>query len=113
MVIVNYKLSTSLSFSLKIFLSSPNVDSIFSKEKFCSCSAPRSRATQELSSLTVLSRSFHSLTRVSAFFIHSSETPLTLLYLSLRPATSTSAYLCVVILLAAVSAFKDGQVLET
>merc|ERR550532_3575639 len=99
-------LSTSLSFFLKMFLSSPNVDSIFSNEKFCSCSAPRSWVAQELSSLTVLSKSFHSLTRVSAFFIHSSETPLTLAYLALSAATSSSASLWVVILLAAVSAFS-------
>merc|ERR1719479_595876 len=74
----NYKFSTNFSFSLKIFLSSPSVDSIFSNENCCSPSAPRSFATHEFSSVTVLSRSFHSLTKVSAFFTHSSETPFTL-----------------------------------
>merc|ERR1719429_1011963 len=72
-----YKFSTSFSFSLKMFLSSPRVDSIFSREYCCSPSAPRSLATHELSSLTVLSRSFHSLTRVSTFLHQSSETALT------------------------------------
>ena len=59
-----YRFSTSLSFSLKMFLSSPRVDSIFSRENCCSPSL-RSSATQLLSSVTVLSRSLHSLTRVS------------------------------------------------
>merc|ERR1719362_406304 len=93
-----YRLSTSFSFSLKMFLSSPRVDSIFSREKFCSPSAPRSAATQELSSVTVLSSNCHSLTRVLHFAIHSSEIFLTFAYLSLSAATSSSASLCVVIL---------------
>merc|ERR1719362_556119 len=93
-----YRFSTSFSFSLKMFLSSPRVDSIFSREKFCSPSAPRSAATQELSSVTVLSSNCHSLTRVLHFFIHSSETSLTFTYLSLSSATSISASLWVVIL---------------
>merc|ERR1719210_2840917 len=103
-ILENYKFSTSFSFSLKMFLSSPNVDSIFSRENCCSPSAPLSFATHELSSVTVLSRSCHSLTRVSHFFIHSSATALTLAYLSLSAATSTSASLCVVILFAAAAA---------
>merc|ERR1719362_727891 len=93
-----YRFSTSFSFSLKMFLSSPRVDSIFSREKFCSPSAPRSAATQELSSVTGLSSNCHSLTRVSHFFIHSSDTSFTFAYLSLSSATSTSASLWVVIL---------------
>merc|ERR1712240_437698 len=76
-----YKFSTNFSFSLKIFFNSPRVDSIFSSEYCCSPSAPRSFATQELSSLTVLSRSFHSLTRVSSFLHPSSDTTLTFSYL--------------------------------
>merc|ERR1711863_102417 len=99
-----YRFSTSFSFSLKMFLSSPRVDSIFSSENCCSPSAPRSLATQEFNSVTVLSRSFHSLTRVSTFFIHSSETDFTFSYLSFNPATSSSASLCVVILFAAPAA---------
>jgi len=86
-----YKSSTSFSFCLKMFLSSPRVDSIFSRENCCSPSAPLSFATQELSSLTVLSSSFHSLTSVSTFLSHSSETDLTFSYLSLNSLTSTSA----------------------
>merc|ERR1712168_537025 len=96
-----YKFSTSFSFSLKMFLSSPRVDSIFSRENCCSLSAPWSLATHELRSLTVSSRSFHSLTRVSTFLHHSSETVLTPAYLSLSPATSSSASLWVVIFWAA------------
>merc|ERR1739838_765266 len=80
-----------------MFLSSPRVDSIFSREKFCSPSAPRSAATQELSSVTVLSSNCHSLTRVSHLAIHSSETAFTFTYLSLRAATSSSASLWEVI----------------
>merc|ERR1719150_2063612 len=99
-----YRFSTNFSFSLKMFLSSPRVDSIFSNENCCSPSAPRSFATQEFNSVTVLSRSFHSLTRVSTFFIHSSDTALTFSYRVFNPATSSSASLCVVILLAAPAA---------
>merc|ERR1719362_2520147 len=86
-----YRFSTSFSFSLKMFLSSPRVDSLFSREKFCSPSAPRSVATHELSSVTVLSSNCHSLTRVSHLAIHSSEISLTLAYLSLSAATSASS----------------------
>ena len=72
------RFSTSLSFSLKIFFNSPKVDSIFSSEKGDSDgAAPRSVAIHEFNSLTVLSSSFHSFTKVSDFFIHSSETTLT------------------------------------
>merc|ERR1712051_948730 len=88
---------TSFSFSLKMFLSSPRVDSIFSRENWFSPSEDLSLATQELSSVTVLSSRTHSFTRTSSFFIQVSETALTLLYLSLRPATSVSASVWVVI----------------
>merc|ERR1712117_102063 len=96
-----YRPSTSFSFCLKMFLSSPRVDSIFSRENWFSPSADLSLATQELSSVTVLSNRTHSLTRTSSFFTHASETALTLSYLSLRPATSASASACVVIFWAA------------
>merc|ERR1719227_23763 len=96
-----YKSSTSFSFCLKMFLSSPRVDSIFSRENWFSPSADLSLATQELSSVTVLSSSTHSLTRTSTFLTQVSETDLTLSYLSLSPATSSSASLCVVIFWAA------------
>merc|ERR1712000_750642 len=79
-----YRFSTSFSFSLKMFLSSPRVDSIFSRENWFSPSEDLSFATQELSSVTVLSSSVHSFRRISTFFTHSSETALTLLYLSFR-----------------------------
>merc|ERR1719407_370675 len=78
----NYKFSTSFSFSLKMFLSSPRVDSIFSRENWFSPSEVLSLATQVLSSVTVLSSRVHSLRRTSTFFTHSSLTALTLLYLS-------------------------------
>merc|ERR1719209_429420 len=71
-----------------MFLSSPRVDSIFSRENWFSPSEDLSLATQEFSSVTVLSSRVHSLRRTSTFFTHSSLTALTLLYLSLRPATS-------------------------
>merc|ERR1719309_1826390 len=61
-------------------------------------------ATQELSSVTVLSNSTHSFSRVFTFFTHSSETPLTLLYLSFNAATSESASACEVIFFEAASA---------
>merc|ERR1712102_249238 len=99
--LVLYKPSTSFSFCLKMFLSSPRVDSIFSKENWFSPSAVLSLATQELSSVTVLSRRTHSLTKTSTFLTQVSETDLTLSYLSLRPATSASASACVVIFWAA------------
>ena len=110
-----------------MFLSSPKVDSIFSSEKPASDSS-LSLATQEFSSLTVLSRSFHSFTKVSAFWIHSSDTFLTSWYLkwkwnkdewclysihqiyefnsylSFKTLTSSSASLCVVIFMLAPSA---------
>merc|ERR1719193_2063529 len=46
-----------------MFFNSPRVDSIFSRENWFSPSADLSFATQEFSSVTVLSRSTHSLTR--------------------------------------------------
>ena len=82
-----YRSSTSFSFCLKMFLSSPRVDSIFSRENWFSPSADLSLATQELSSVTVLSRRTHSLTRTSHFLTQVSEMPLTLSYLSFSPAT--------------------------
>merc|ERR1719422_672886 len=88
---VLYKPSTSFSFCLKMFFSSPRVDSIFSRENWFSPSADLSLATQELSSVTVLSSRTHSFTSTSSFFTQVSETALTLPYLSLRPATSASA----------------------
>merc|ERR1719422_237215 len=89
--LVLYKPSTSFSFCLKMFFSSPRVDSIFSRENWFSPSADLSLATQELSSVTVLSSRTHSFTSTSNFFTQVSETALTLPYLSLRPATSASA----------------------
>merc|ERR1719400_1476528 len=86
-----YRSSTSFSFCLKMFLSSPRVDSIFSRENWFSPSSDLSLATQELSSVTVLSSRTHSFTSTSHFFTQASETALTLLYLSLRAATSVSA----------------------
>merc|ERR1719385_355507 len=68
-----------------MFLSSPRVDSIFSRENWFSPSDDLSLATQVLSSVTVLSNSCHSLRRTSSFFTQVSETALTLLYLSFRP----------------------------
>merc|ERR1712111_243591 len=56
-----------------MFLSSPRVDSIFSKENWFSPSADLSLATQELSSVTVLSSRTHSLTRTSTFLTLSSR----------------------------------------
>merc|ERR1712133_336079 len=88
-----YRFSTNFSFCLKMFLSSPRVDSIFSRENWFSPSADLSFATQAFRSVTVLSRSFHSFTRVSTFFIHSSDTAFTFAYRSLRAATSSSASL--------------------
>merc|ERR1719234_1721818 len=85
-----YRPSTSFSFSLKMFFSSPRVDSIFSRENWFSPSADLSLATQLLSSTTVLSRRVHSLTRVSTFFTQVSEVPLTLSNLAFRAATSAS-----------------------
>merc|ERR1712088_403128 len=61
-----------------MFLSSPRVDSIFSRENWFSPSADLSLATQELSSVTVLSRRVHSLTRTSSFLTQVSETALKL-----------------------------------
>merc|ERR1719365_369107 len=87
-----------------MFLSSPRVDSIFSRENWFSPSVVLSLATQVLSSVTVLSNSCHSLTRVSTLATQSSATDLTFMYLSLRAATSSSASLWVVIFLAAESA---------
>merc|ERR1712004_546566 len=60
-----------------------------------------SLATQEFSSVTVLSSRVHSFRRMSTFFTHSSLTALTLTCLSLRAATSASASACVVIFWAA------------
>merc|ERR1719175_74766 len=100
----DYRPSTSFSFCLKMFLSSPRVDSIFSRENWFSPSEVLSLATQVLSSVTVLSNSCHSLTRVSTLDTHSSEVPLTLLNLSMRAAPSLSAPSWVVIFLAAASA---------
>merc|ERR1712186_138555 len=74
-----------------LILSSPRVDSIFSRENWFSPSAVLSLATQLLSSVTVLSRRVHSFTRISTLFTHSSETAFTLAYLSRRAATSVSA----------------------
>ena len=88
-----YKFSTSFSFCLKMFFSSPRVDSIFSRENWFSPSDVLSLATQALSSVTVLSRRAHSFTRVSTFFTYSSATAFTLAYLSLMAATSASASL--------------------
>merc|ERR1711994_531044 len=96
---VIYRFSTSFSFSLKMFLSSPRVDSIFSRENWFSPSEDLSLATQEFSSVTVLSSRVHCFRRMSTFFTHSSLTALTLAYLSLRAATSASASACVVNLL--------------
>merc|ERR1711893_115265 len=90
-----YRLSTSFSFSLKMFLSSPNVDSIFSRENWFSPSEVLSLATHAFSSVTVLSRRAHSFTRVSTFLTHSSATTFTLEYISFKAATSLSASLCV------------------
>merc|ERR1719418_188859 len=73
-----------------MFLSSPRVDSIFSRENWFSPSADLSLATQELSSVTVLSSSTHSFTSTSSFFTQVSEVAFTLAYLSLSPATSSS-----------------------
>merc|ERR1719175_370802 len=102
--LLDYRPSTSFSFCLKMFLSSPRVDSIFSRENWFSPSVVLSLATQVLSSVTVLSNSCHSLTRVSTLATQSSEVPLTLLNLSIRAATSLSAPSWVVIFLAAASA---------
>merc|ERR1712038_308460 len=96
-----YRFSTNFSFCLKMFLSSPRVDSIFSRENWFSPSADLSLATHELSSVTVLSRRTHSLTRTSHFLTQVSEIALTASNLVLRAATSASASACVVILLAA------------
>merc|ERR1719415_308679 len=96
-----YSPSTSFSFCLKMFFNSPRVDSIFSRENWFSPSAVLSLATQELSSVTVVSSRVHSFRRMSTFFTHSSLTALTLAYLSLRAATSASASACVVIFWAA------------
>merc|ERR1719230_78871 len=85
-----YRSSTSFSFCLKMFLSSPRVDSIFSRENWFSPSSDLSLATQELSSVTVLSSRTHSFTSTSHFFTQASDTALTLLYLSLSAATSAS-----------------------
>merc|ERR1719175_148351 len=71
----DYRPSTSFSFCLKMFLSSPRVDSIFSRENWFSPSVVLSLATQALA------------------------TDLTFMYLSLRAATSSSASLWVVIFL--------------
>merc|ERR1719410_3353087 len=76
-----------------MFLSSPRVDSIFSRENWFSPSDDLSLATQELSSVTVLSSSTHSFTSTSHFFTQVSEIVFTLLYLSFSPATSSSASL--------------------
>merc|ERR1719220_3223241 len=103
-----YRFSTSFSFSLKMFLSSPRVDSIFSRENWFSPSEVLSFATQAFSSVTVLSRRAHSFTSVSTFFTHSSATAFTLAYLSLMAATSASASLCVVIFWASASARSEG-----
>ena len=73
----DYKLSTKASFCLKMVLSSPRVDSIFSRENWFSPSADLSLATQALSSVTVESSRVHSFTRVSTFFTHRSATPFT------------------------------------
>merc|ERR1719309_1874995 len=99
-----YSPSTSFSFCLKMFFNSPRVDSIFSRENWFSPSTVLSLATQELSSVTVLSSSTHSLTRTSHFLSQVSDTALTLLYFSLRAATSLSASSWVVIFLEADSA---------
>merc|ERR1712128_21091 len=93
--------STSFSFSLNMFFSSPRVDSIFSRENWFSPSADLSLATQEFNSVTVLSRSTHSFTRTSHFFTQVSDIALTASNLVLRPATSASASPCVVIFCAA------------
>merc|ERR1719391_1636251 len=91
--LIIYRPSTSFSFCLKMFLSSPRVDSIFSRENWFSPSADLSLATQVFNSVTVLSSRVHSFNRVSTLATHSSETALTLPYLSLRAATSPSASL--------------------
>merc|ERR1712142_1413808 len=93
-----YSPSTSFSFCLKMFFNSPRVNSIFSRENWFSPSTVLSLATQELSSVTVVS------SRVSTFLTQSSDTALTLLYFSLRAATSLSASSWVVIFLEADSA---------
>merc|ERR1711994_291247 len=98
---VDYRPSTIFSFSLKMFFSSPRVDSIFSRENWFSPSEDLSLATQVFSSVTVLSKRVHSFRRVSTLAVHSSATALTLAYLSLRAATSPSASSCVVIFWAA------------
>merc|ERR1719177_93190 len=77
-----------------MFFNSPRVDSIFSRENWFSPSADLSLATQEFSSVTVLSRRTHFLTQVS-------EMALTASNLALRAATSASASACVVIFWAA------------
>merc|ERR1719391_783253 len=99
-----YSPSTSFSFCLKMFFNSPRVDSIFSRENWFSPSTVLSLATQELSSVTVVSSRVHSFSRVSTFLTQSSDTALTLLYFSLRAATSLSASSWVVIFLEADSA---------
>merc|ERR1719175_27402 len=86
----DYRPSTSFSFCFR--------------ENWFSPSVVLSLATQVLSSVTVLSNSCHSLTRVSTLATQSSATDLTFMYLSLRAATSSSASLWVVIFLAAESA---------
>merc|ERR1719167_1656408 len=100
----DYRPSTSFSFCLKMFFSSPRVDSIFSRENWFSPSTVLSLATHELSSVTVVSNRVHSFSRVSTFFTQSSETALTLLYFSFSAATSLSASSWVVIFLEADSA---------
>merc|ERR1712055_291920 len=84
-----------------MFFNSPRVDSIFSRENWFSPSADLSLATQEFSSVTVLSSSTHSLTRTSHFLTQVSDTTLTASNLVLRLATSASASACVVIFWAA------------
>merc|ERR1719233_2164581 len=79
-----------------MFFNSPRVDSIFSRENWFSPSADLSFATQEFSSVTVLSRRTHSLTRTSHFLTQVSDTTLTASNLVLSPATSASASACVV-----------------
>merc|ERR1711962_564960 len=73
-------------------------------QPFYSPSTVFSLATQELSSVTVVSSRVHSFSRVSTFLTQSSDTALTLLYFSLRAATSLSASSWVVIFLEADSA---------
>merc|ERR1719474_141564 len=79
-----YSPSTSFSFCLKMFFNSPRVDSIFSRENWFSPSTVLSLATQELSSVTVVSSRVHSLTRTSHFLTQVSDTTLTASNLALR-----------------------------